>query len=196
MFWSKEEFRTVIWHTKITCKITQKVVLLVLVLRVRWKNTIKIEKKIVKKRYYLDLLNEGSRRGGLGQGDGFELVCGSLSGVLALLRTMSLDGFGQSHKHHVGRCSGVHPREEAEREEWNDGCFVRPTYCWVYVIWRLIGLYYWGGRTAGCPTLSAKGGTTTRLQFSPFLQRRRARAVKTRRLSDYMAHLTLSPCDT
>ena len=26
---------------------------------------IKIEKKIVKKRYYLDLLNEGSRRGGL-----------------------------------------------------------------------------------------------------------------------------------
>ena len=83
-------------------------------------------------------------------------------------------------------------REEAEREEWNDGCFVRPTYCWVYVIWRLIGLYYWGGRTAGCPTLSAKGGTT-RLQFSPFLQRRRARAVKTRRLSDYMAHLTLSP---
>ena len=78
----------------------------------------------------------------------------------------------------------------------SDGCFVRPTYCWVYVIWRLIGLYYWGGRTAGCPTLSAKGGTTTRLQFSPFLQRRRARAVKTRRLSDYMAHLTLSPCDT
>ena len=41
----------------------------------------------------------------------------------------------------------------------SDGCFVRPTYCWVYVIWRLIGLYYWGGRTAGCPTLSAKGGT-------------------------------------
>ena len=35
MFWSKEEFRTAIWHTKITCKITQKVVLLVLVLRVR-----------------------------------------------------------------------------------------------------------------------------------------------------------------
>ena len=33
---------------------------------------IKIEKKIVKKRYYLDLLNEGSRRGGLGQGDDFE----------------------------------------------------------------------------------------------------------------------------
>ena len=50
--------------------------------------------KIVKKRYYLDLLNEGSRRGGLGQGDGFELVCGSLDGVLALLRTLSLDGFG------------------------------------------------------------------------------------------------------
>ena len=97
MFWSKEEFRTVIWHTKITCKITQKVVLPVLVLRVRWKNTIKIEKKIVNKRHYLDLLNEGSRRGGLGQGDGFELVCGSLGGVLALLRTMSLDGFGQSH---------------------------------------------------------------------------------------------------
>ena len=21
-------------------------------------------------------------------------------------------------------------REEAEREEWNDGCFVCPTYCW------------------------------------------------------------------
>ena len=38
------------------------------------KNTIKIEKKIVKKRYYLDLLNEGSRRGGLGQGDGLELL--------------------------------------------------------------------------------------------------------------------------
>ena len=74
----------------------------------------------------------------------------------------------------------------------SDGCFVRPTYCWVYVIWRLIGLYYWGGRTSGCPTLSAKGGTT-RLQFSPFLRRRSARAVKTRRLSDYMAHLTLSP---
>ena len=36
----------------------------------------------------------------------------------------------------------------------------------------------------------------TRLQFSPFLQRRSAKAVKTRRLSDYMAHLTLSPCDT
>ena len=53
-------------------------------------NTIKIEKKIVKKRYYLDLLNEGSQRGGLGQGDGFELVCGSLRGVLVLLRTMSL----------------------------------------------------------------------------------------------------------
>ena len=74
----------------------------------------------------------------------------------------------------------------------SDGCFVRPTYCWVYVIWWLIGHYYWGGRTAGCPTLSAKGGTT-RLQFSPFLRRRSARAVKTRRLSDYMAHLTLSP---
>ena len=67
---------------------------------------IKIEKKIVNKRHYLDLLNEGSRRGGLGQGDGFELVCGSLGGVLALLRTMSLDGFGQSHRHHVGRCFG------------------------------------------------------------------------------------------
>ena len=120
MFWSKEEFRTVIWHTKITCKITQKVVLLVLVLCVRWQNKIKIEKKIVKKRYYLDLLNEGSRRGGLGQGDGFELVCGSLGGVLALLRTMSLDGFGQSHRHHVGRCSSIHPREEAEREEWKE----------------------------------------------------------------------------
>ena len=74
----------------------------------------------------------------------------------------------------------------------SDGCFVRPTYCWVYVIWWLIGHYYWGGRTAGCPTLLAKGGTT-RLQFSPFLRRRSARAVKTRRLSDYMAHLTLSP---
>ena len=63
------------------------------------------------------MLNEGSRRGGLGQGDGFELVCGSIGGVLALLRTMSLDSFGQSHRHHVGWCSGVHPREEAEREE-------------------------------------------------------------------------------
>ena len=51
------------------------------------------------------MLNEGSRRGGLGQGDGFELVCGSLSGVLALLRTMSIDGFGRSHRHHFGRCS-------------------------------------------------------------------------------------------
>ena len=117
MFWSKEEFRTVIWHSKITCKITQKVVLPVLVLRVRRKNTIKIEKKIVNKRHYLDLLNEGYWRGGLGQGDGLELICGSLGGVLALLRTMSLDGFGQSHRHHVGRCSGVHPREEFEIEE-------------------------------------------------------------------------------
>ena len=53
---------------------------------------IKIEKKIGKNRYYLDLLNEGSRRGGLGQGDGFEIICGSLSGVLALLRTMTLLG--------------------------------------------------------------------------------------------------------
>ena len=61
--------------------------------------------KIVKKRYYLDLLNEGSQRGGLGQGDGFELVCGSLGGVLVLVRTMSLDGFGQSHRHHFGQCS-------------------------------------------------------------------------------------------
>ena len=78
---------------------------------------IKIKKKIVKKRYYLDLLNEGSQRGWLGHGDGFMLVCGSLSGVLALLRTMSLDGFGQSHRYHIGLCSGVHPREEAEREE-------------------------------------------------------------------------------
>jgi len=34
--------------------------------------------------------------------------------------------------------------EEAEREEWNDGCFDRPTYCWKeggFVIWRLIGHY-------------------------------------------------------
>ena len=36
------------------------------------------------------MLNEGSRRGGLGQGDGFELVYGSLGGVLAPLRTMGL----------------------------------------------------------------------------------------------------------
>ena len=78
---------------------------------------IKIKKKIINKRYYLDLLNEGSQRGGLGQGDGFELVYSSLSRVLALLHTMSLDGFGQSHRHHVSRCSSVHPREEAEREE-------------------------------------------------------------------------------
>ena len=83
MSWSKEEFRTVIWHTKITCKITQKVVLPLLVLHVRGKNTIKIEKKIVKKRYYLDLLNEGSGRGGAGQGDGFELVCGNWRGACA-----------------------------------------------------------------------------------------------------------------
>ena len=40
--------------------------------------------------------------------------------------------------------------------------------------------------------LSVKGGST-RLQFSPFLQQRSAKAVKTPRLSDYMAHLTLSP---
>ena len=78
---------------------------------------IKIGKKIVNKRHYLDLLNEESRRGGLGQGDVFELVCGSLGGVLALLCTMSLDSFGRSHRHHVGRCSNIHPREEAEREE-------------------------------------------------------------------------------
>ena len=50
---------------------------------------IKIEEKIVNKRYYLDFLNEGSQRGALGQGDGSELVCGSLGGVLALLSTMS-----------------------------------------------------------------------------------------------------------
>ena len=72
------------------------------------KNTIKIEKKIVKKRYYLDQLNEGSRRGGLGQGDGLALVRGSLGRVLALLRTLSPDDFGQSHRHHFGRCSSVH----------------------------------------------------------------------------------------
>ena len=88
------------------------------------------------------MLNEGSRRGWLGQGDGFKLVCGSVGRVLVLLRTMSLDGFGQSHRHHVGRCSasiqerklrekserrnemrekrsewGFSSREEAEREE-------------------------------------------------------------------------------
>ena len=69
---------------------------------------IKIEKKIVKKRYYLDLLNEGSWRGGLGQADGLELVCSSLGGVLALLHTMSLNGFSQSHRHHLGRRSSLH----------------------------------------------------------------------------------------
>ena len=42
------------------------------------------------------MLNEGSRRGGPRQGDGFELVCGSLGGVLALLHTMSLDGFARA----------------------------------------------------------------------------------------------------
>ena len=55
--------------------------------------------------------------GGLDRAMALSLSTGSLGGVLALLRTMSLDGFGQSHRHHVGRCSGVHPREEAEREE-------------------------------------------------------------------------------
>ena len=71
---------------------------------------IKIEKKIINKRHYLDLLNEGSLGGGLGQGDGFELVYGSLGGVLALVRTMSLYGFGQSHRHHFGRCSSIHQK--------------------------------------------------------------------------------------
>ena len=40
---------------------------------------------------------------------------------------------------------GFSSREEAEREEWNDDCFVRPTYCWKsggFVIWWLIGHYY------------------------------------------------------
>ena len=60
------------------------------------------------------------REGELGHGDGFDLVCGSLSGVLALLRTTILDGFGQSHRDLVGRCSSVHPREEAKREERNE----------------------------------------------------------------------------
>ena len=79
---------------------------------------IKIEKKIVKKRYYLDFLNEGSRRVGLGHGDGFELVYCSLGGVLALLRTMSLDGFGQSHRHHVGWCStSIQERKLREKSE-------------------------------------------------------------------------------
>ena len=97
--------------------------------------------------------------------------------------------------HHRSKESVPHscPGRADATSHWrkSDGCFVRPTYCWVYVIWRLIGLYYWGGRTTECPTLLAKGGS--RLQFSPFLQWRSARAVKTRRLSDYMAHLTLSP---
>ena len=47
---------------------------------------------------------------------------------------------------------GFSSREEAEREEWNDGCFVRPTYCWKgggFVIWRLIGHYC--GATTGVP---------------------------------------------
>ena len=52
------------------------------------------------------------------------------AGVLALLRTISLDSFGQSHRHHVGWCSSVHQerklREKSEmrnemrekRSEW------------------------------------------------------------------------------
>ena len=79
---------------------------------------IKIAKKIVKKRYYLNWLNEGSQRGRLGQGDGLELVCGSLGGVLALLRTMSLDGFGQSHRHHVGGApASIQERKLREKSE-------------------------------------------------------------------------------
>ena len=55
--------------------------------------------------------------GGLDRAMALSLSVVVPAGVLALLRTMSLDGFGQSHRHHVGRCSSVHPREEAEREE-------------------------------------------------------------------------------
>ena len=55
--------------------------------------------------------------GGLDRAMALSLSAVVSAGVLVLLRTMSLDGFGQSHRHHVGRFSGVHPREEAEREE-------------------------------------------------------------------------------
>ena len=172
MFWSKEEFRTVIWHTKITCKITQKVVLPVLVLRVRWKNTIKIEKKIVNKRHYLDLLNEGPGEGGLDRAMALSLSVVLLAGCLRfflswalmiLARAIDITSAGapasiqetklreKSEKRNEMREKrsewGFSSREEAEREEWNDGCFVRPTYCWKgggFVIWRLIG-HYCGG---------------------------------------------------
>ena len=49
---------------------------------------------------------------------------------------------------------GFSSREEAEREEWNDGCFIRPTYCWKgggFVIWWLIGHYC--GATTGVPPI-------------------------------------------
>ena len=79
------------------------------------------------------MLNEGSRRGGLGEGDGFELVCGSLGGVLALLHTIDITSAGapasiqerklreksemrnkmRENRSEWGFCS----REEAEREE-------------------------------------------------------------------------------
>ena len=57
------------------------------------------------------------KRGGLDRAMALSLSVVVSVGVLALLRTMSLEIFGQSHRHHVGRCSSVHPREEAEREE-------------------------------------------------------------------------------
>ena len=57
------------------------------------------------------------REGALDRAMDLSLSAVVSGGVLVLLRTMSLDSFGQSHRHHVGRCSSVHPREEAEREE-------------------------------------------------------------------------------
>ena len=64
------------------------------------------------------MLNEGSRRGGVGQGDGFELGCGSLGGVLALLRTMSLDGLARAIEiTSVGAPASVQERKLREKSE-------------------------------------------------------------------------------
>ena len=167
MFWSKEEFRTVIWHTKITCKITQKVVLLVLVLRVRWKDTIKIEKRSSRRDITWTCLMRDPREGGLDMAMALSLSAVVSTGCLrffvpwastVLARAIDITSAGapasiqerklreKSERRNEMREKrsewGFSSREEAEREEWNDGCFVRPTYCWKgggFVIWWLIG---------------------------------------------------------
>ena len=85
----------------------------------------------------------------------------------------------------------------------SDGWFVHPTYCWVYVIWRLIGLYHWGGSTTGSPTLSAKGDILLPLDYnflhsySRGMQERwkHTGSVITWPTSHYH-HIFWTPCDT